>query len=216
MDSVETQAVVSEALTWPQRARSLRVVDGQTCVGASELLKGIKALRAKVAEVFDVHISNAFRAHKALVAEKAKAEAPLTEAEAIIKRGLAAYEQEQQRLARAESDRLAAIARQAEINRKLAEALAAEAMGDDAGAADILEEPISAAPVLVPTDVPKVSGVSYSTRWKFRIVNEKLVPREFLSVDEAKIGAWVRSQKGQVTIPGVEVYSERSVSAGGA
>src|SRR5688572_27692367 len=93
---VPARAVAAEALTWPDRAGAAEVTDPDTYRSAAEHLLGIKALRAKVGETFDPHIQTAHRAHKDLVAEKAKAETPLAEAEKIIKRSLAEYDHAQE------------------------------------------------------------------------------------------------------------------------
>jgi hypothetical protein len=50
--------------------------------------------------------------------------------------------------------------------------------------------------------------------WKFRVTNEKLIPREYLKADEIKIGGVVRALKGSTNIPGVEVYNESIINAG--
>jgi hypothetical protein len=223
MESVEVQAVVTEALTWPDRARACAVVDSPSCVLAADTLKGIKALRARIAETFDPHITRAHQAHKALVAEKSAAEAPLTEAEGIIKRALAVYEQEQQRIARAESDRLAAIARQQEIDRKIAEAVAAEAAGDDETAAVIMDEPIIVAPVVVAPTTPKVAGISYRTTYAAEVTDKAALVTfcashpQFLhcvSADMTALNALARTMKQTMQIPGVRVVETRTVAAG--
>ena len=93
-----SEAVKSEALAWPDRARALRITDEASYVEGGELLKAIKALRNKIAQTFDDHIKRAFELHRALVGEKKAAEAPLTQAEGIIKHGLIAYTEEQERI----------------------------------------------------------------------------------------------------------------------
>lgn len=215
-------AVKADALAWPERAAALRVVDSQTYTDASEMLKGIKALRSKIAGVFDKHISAAFQQHKALVAEKAAAEKPLTEAETVIKRALVAYTEAEEKRRREEERRLAEEARKVEEARRLEEAAALEAealaSGDDemlATAQEIVAAPVVAPVIVLPTERPKVAGISYREVWKFRVTNAALVPREYLSVDEQKIGGVVRAMKGAAKIPGVEVYAERIASASG-
>jgi hypothetical protein len=58
------------------------------------------------------------------------------------------------------------------------------------------------------TSVESVEGVSKRTVWKFRITDEAAVPREFLLVDEKRIGQIVRAMKGETKIPGIEAYPE--------
>ncbi|GAG39003.1 unnamed protein product, partial [marine sediment metagenome] len=51
--------------------------------------------------------------------------------------------------------------------------------------------------------------------WKYRVKNLKLVPREWLKLDEAKVGPAVRSSQGKIEIPGIETYSVDSISLRG-
>jgi len=216
------EMVKANALAWPEKAAALAVVDDATYGLASEMLKGIKALRNRIAETFDKHIKRAHEAHKGLVKEKADAEAPLTQAEATIKRNLVTYSTEQERLRKLKEQRLAEMARQQEEERQLAEAAALESYAVETGDAEMLvtAQEIAAAPVVAPVIVlpkatPVVSGISFRDVWKFRVVNAALVPREYLSVDEVKIGGVVRAMKNTVTIPGVDIYSEKVASASG-
>ena len=62
------------------------------------------------------------------------------------------------------------------------------------------------APIAVNT--AKVDARKFKTRWLFKIVNAKIVPREFLCVDESLVGKVVRDKEGKTNIPGIEVYSE--------
>ncbi len=55
----------------------------------------------------------------------------------------------------------------------------------------------------------KVSGMQKP--WVFKITDEKLVPREFLMVDEKKIREAIRMGARSKHIPGVEIYQEAKV-----
>jgi len=140
--------------------------------------------------------------------------APLLEKETFYKKEISTYALEQERIRKAEEDRLRAIAQKEEEERQLAAAVAAEQSGNKEEAEAIIEAPIQAAPVIVERTVPKVAGISMRENWKFRIVDEKKIPREFLKVDEVKIGGYVRSMKSAGNIPGVEIYNESTVGAG--
>ena len=80
-----TDALKSESLAWPERARALAVTDAESYARAAELIKGIKALAKHIEEKTADNISRWFKGHCAAVAEKAEMLAPLTEAEFIIK-----------------------------------------------------------------------------------------------------------------------------------
>jgi len=216
MAPMNADGVKSEALAWPDRARATAVTDGATYTAAAELLKGIKALRQKIGETFGPHIKRAFDAHRALCKEKQDAEAPLSEAETILKRALVAYDDAQERIRRAEEQRLREEARRQEEQRRLEEAAALELQASEtedellrAEAEELFAAPIQAPAVVVAKSTPKVSGVSFREVWKFRIVDASKVPDQYKKVDEIKIGGVVRALKGGARIAGVEVYPEK-------
>src|SRR6185437_2956841 len=97
----------------------------------------------------------------------------------------------------AEEQRLAEIARKEAEDRALAEAQVLEARGEGHLAEIVMQEALAApAPVVVvAATVQKVEGIASRKNWRYRIVNEALIPREYLSPDPVKIGAIVRSQK---------------------
>jgi hypothetical protein len=70
---------------------------------------------------------------------------------------------------------------------------------------------VEAAPIV--PEAPRASGLSLTETWKFSIVDASLIPREYLVPDEIKIGRIVRAMKGETKIPGVRIYSEKSVSS---
>jgi hypothetical protein len=162
-------------LTWPEKARDAAVTDAAGYQRASELLLGIKAMRKRIAEVFDPHIARAFEAHRALTREKREAEAPLTEAEDIVKRALVAFDQEQERLRREQQRQAEAEARERAETEALERAAALEtegkAWGDDGlvkEAEQIIEEQIQApTPAIAPIAkaTPKVAGITMRTEW---------------------------------------------------
>ena len=110
----------------------------------------------------------------------------------------------------------------------------AEEKGDLEKAAELrAESTLAPPPVVVPTSVPKVAGVTKRETWKFRFQpngveqqkqmlkkaialynagvkpgEPELAGAEFWVLDEKTIGAVVRSTKGQIEIPGVDIYSE--------
>ncbi len=220
---VPSQAIKDEAVSWPDKAKAALITDHESYHGVAEFLLGIKALRKKIAETFDPHIKRAFEAHRALTKEKADAETPLTDAETLIKGRLAAWDTEQERL-RLEAQRVAdEKARQSEEDDRLARAAAMEIegqqFGDEQMVAEAHELITQPAPVIVAPPVaratPKVSGISYRTVVKFRIVNPDLVPRQYCAPVEAKIRGIVTALGMNANIPGVQTYTERVVAAGG-
>jgi hypothetical protein len=204
-----------QSLTWPEKAKALTVTSDVSYVAATEMLKGIKALRSEVDRTFDPIIAAAHHAHKEACSQKRLTEAPLTEAESIIKAALVRYQQEQERVRAAEEARLRELARQQEEARVIEEALTLEADGrDDEADALLLEATIASTAVILPSFTPKVAGISFREAWKFRVVDTAKVPREYTRVDEVKVGGVVRALKGNTNIPGIEVYCETVAAAG--
>ncbi len=198
----------------------------------------VKAMRSMVGELFDDPIDQAFKLHRSLTGRRNALDNPLKEAEQSVKRGVGTYEDakravvEAQRRAeeaarRAEVERLEAI-RRAEIaaaqkaaeDKRLAEAAMLEAAGRKAEAEAVIAAPVHVvvAPIvqpIIPDRTPAYQapkGVATTVRWKARIVNADIIPREWLIPNETAINAHVRAQGERHGIPGVEAYSEASAS----
>lgn len=90
----------------------------------------------------------------------------------------------------------------------VAEAAILERQGDHALAAAVVAEAVAApAPVVVLPDLTRqVDGLKFTRRWHARIVSPALVPREYLIVDEKRIGAYARAMKESARIPGIDFY----------
>lgn len=121
----------------------------------------------------------------------------VTEWESVVtclKKAMAAYQQRKQEESRKALEEAA----------KIAAAGNATGMTEDAQQYQALVAKGSALP-------PKADGITTRENWKFRITDASLVPREYLSVDEKKVGAAVKLSKGDTKIPGIEVYREDTV-----
>jgi hypothetical protein len=220
---VDNRAAVAKALTYPDQARALAITDTVSYAQACEFLKGIKALRTEIAETFEPHIKRAHEAHKALLKEKADAEAPLADAERITKAALVVYDQTQERMRREEQQRLQAELHRQEEERRLQEAIALEAAGETAEAVAVLDEPIAAPVVAVAPMTPKVSGISYRETWSAEVTDLSALVAyvatrpEFaglLTPNMPALNAQARSLKGQLRMPGVKAVCTRDVAAG--
>lgn len=231
IELVIDNSVRDECLTWPDRARALLVTDDGSCVKAAELLKAIKALRQRVAETFDPHIKRANDAHKALCQEKREAEQPLAVAEELLKGQLLSYEQAQERVRRERERELQEQARREEESRRLDDAAALEreaAASNDPSllyeAEALLEQPILAPVVTLPSLTPKVAGIAYRETWKAdptvdlkalaRAVADGLVPTTYLLPNLPALNQIARATKGTQPVPGVRFVRERTVAAG--
>jgi hypothetical protein len=199
------------------------VVRAQTCTAITnseqytqvvELGRALKAMASGIEEYWEKLISDAFKQHKALVARKKEMVQPVELALMKLKLLVSRYEEEEERKRR-EAERIAAEAlRQQQEAEALQEAQRLQAAGDTMGAESVIEQAISAPPppVILQSTIPQVQGKSSRQQWKFRVTNEAMIPREYLCVDETKLGAVVRALKDKTRIPGIEVYPDSVVS----
>jgi hypothetical protein len=239
-DLVPTKdALAAETQSWASRAAGLKVIDRESCLNASHLLRSIKTLRGQVQTWFAPHLEAAMEtkrkaeaARKGLADEQARMEAPLMEAELVLKRSLLAWEAKEEQDRLAEERRLQADAqRQAEAV-TLAAAAAMELEAKQTGnvemlaeAADILEQPIEAPVVVVAKQVPKVQGVTYRDNWKAHpdvnvralaaAVAAGTVPVTFLTVNMTAINQFARATQGAQPVAGVKFYNDRQIAARG-
>ena len=233
------EALETESRSWAVKARGLQIVDRESCLNASHLLRSIKTLRGQVQAWFAPHLDAAMEtkrkaeaARKGLADEQARMEAPLIDAEGVLKRSLLVWEAKEEETRIAEERRLQAEAqRQAEAV-TLAAAAAMELEATETGnvemlaeAQDILEQPIEAPVVVVAKQVPKVQGVTYRDNWKAHpTVNVKAlaaavsagtVPETFLTVNMTAINQFARATHGAQPVAGVKFYNDRQIAARG-
>lgn len=232
----------TKALTLPEQARAIIITNQPTFEGACALTLAAKALRREITDYHRPLKQAADRAKQAILdAEKRMLSGPL-ETEAILDPAIARWQTEQRRIAEdarraaalaaeEESRRQAAAAallvqqaKQAEDDRRLAEAEALQEAGASEETVEaVLSQPsvvshaevaaIVREPVFVPAPPPiptfeKVAGISTRDNWKFEITDILAIPREYLTVDEQKIGGVVRAMKASTNIPGIRVYNQ--------
>lgn len=167
----------------------------------------------------------AYRSVKGLMSAYDQEQERIRQAEQRRLEEIARKEEAERR--RVELERLEAE-RKAEEARLMEAAAAAEAAGDKQQAEDMAAAAIAATemakqeaaaiqaekpytpPVILPKATPKLDGGPvYRTVKKFRIVNESLIPRQYMIPDMVKIGGVVRALGLSANITGVEIYEER-------
>jgi hypothetical protein len=57
------------------------------------------------------------------------------------------------------------------------------------------------------------SGISVRSIWRWRVLNEAAIPREYMTVDVDKINKMVQAWKGQTNIAGIEVFEDSTVAS---
>ncbi len=190
-----------------EQAKAFTITTQDEAAFVDNFCVNLKALEKEVDIAYDEHIDAAHKAHKSLVAKKKVYAEPITEARRIAKGKLIAWDDQQKAIAVIEDARLRAEAKSRAEDEALARAARAAEFGDDKTADAIISAPVVVAPVAAYV-APKTATV-LQTRWKARVVNPAMVPDEYWVIDEQKIGAVARATKGALTIPGVEIFSER-------
>jgi hypothetical protein len=64
---------------------------------------------------------------------------------------------------------------------------------------------------MVSRPLPKTPGVHTTGYWTFEIVDASKIPAAYLIPDEAKIGRVVRAVSGEIAIPGIRVYEQKTM-----
>lgn len=239
IEGASKQDLAVEATSWAAKAKGVRIVDAPSCQQASFLLRSIKGIRSDIQSWFAPHVDAAMEtkrkaeaARKGLTDERDRMEAPLVEAEAIVKRALLLWESEQE-LIRQDQERLLQLEaqRQAEATTlNAAAALEREAVATgDAGmlaeAHAIMEQPIEAPVVVVKPLMPKVQGVTYRDAWKAHpqvdvkalaaAVAAGTAPVTFLEPNLTAINQFARATQGAQPVAGVRFFNDRQIAARG-
>ncbi len=227
--ATEVEVIRAEVLLIPEQARMIMVRDAESMTRGNDFFLVIRGLRKKIDDTFDPIITKAHEAHKEAIAQKKKIEEPLIIASNWLNVQMSIYKQEQDRIRREEEEKLRQIAikeemprRKAEEKRRMEEAAALEQAGAKEEAEQVMVEIIqeTEAPIIVappPPITPKVEtrGMATQTTWTFEIVNEGLIPRQYLTPDMVKIGGIVRALKDATNIPGIKVISQTKMKATG-
>jgi len=175
-----------------QKVGALEIRSRDDYTPCAELLKAVKQTSKLVTEAFAPEKKKAQDRLNAIRAEEKKWQDPLATAEKQLKKKMSDFEAAEAKRIREEQARLE------EERRKQAE--------ENGG--ELFPEP--PAPPPEPA-APKTEGVHTVTEWHFEVTDPQAVPREYLVVDEKKIGQVVRAMKGDTDIPGVKVWSTQGV-----
>ena len=204
-----------------KQSSNLVVTNNQNNQLAANMVKILKNFQAEIRAELRPHIQKANELHKSLCSQEKRHLEPLVVAEREIKGKMSAFFEVQEEKRRKEQQRLADQAAAAE--RKRRETLEKQAAAHEAaGRAEKAEERRqAAAEVHVPTPivetaVEKQEGVATKVVWKFDIVDETLIPREFMMPDEKGILKIVAAYKNKANveklIPGIRAYPETIIS----
>lgn len=212
----------TKALSVAERAKAIQITDQPSYDMAVDFAKGIKALRNEAEIHHRPVIDAAHKTHKAAVEALKRIDAPLEQAERTVKGTMAAWTIEQERVRRAEEDRLrleAEKAREAELEQQIEQAEAEGASGVELES--LIEQAAMVAPP-APTVAPtyqKASGVSVRKTYAAEVVSLHELIRwvaanpvfeGLLQVNQPALNKLVGASK--MSIPGVRVVEKSSVA----
>lgn len=145
----------------------------------------------------------------------------LSQAEQIIKRGMADwYRKEQQRIA--DERRAAAEAARKEQERLARRAEKAAEKGQDDKAMELQMQAAHVAPPVVQAEAPKAAGVAVRARWTAEVVDKMALIRavaegkaspDLLEPNTKEIGQRARALKSEFNVPGITVRKVEDLAA---
>jgi len=214
----DIKVVEKESTDLVTKVNGLTITNQLEYEGAAEFLKQIKGQEKKVKESFDPIISKAYQTHNEAVAQKNKFFNPLAAAEKVVKNLMSAYQNKKEAEAKEEQCKLQEAAdREAEKERKRIQGKIDRAeVSGKLGKAESLKEEKESVSYLAPMITPNVSkpeGVSYRDSWTAVVENEKLIPREYLMVNQKALDGVARATKGTLNIPGVKWNCEKILAS---
>ena len=224
VEQPDTTDLAAEGSALVQRASAITIIDDTSFAAAVAFMNDCATRRKTIVAKFAEPKQKAHEAHAAIRALEKELLDVVETAEREAKKRIGEYRLEQERLAEEERRRLEVEARLREEERVLSEALDAENAGDDTLAEEIIAEPIAPPPVRVAAATPKVAGVQFRETWKFQITDPLALVRHiaahpedicYINWSTVALQRDVTSRKSAFRKPGVRVYSEQTVAAGG-
>lgn len=212
VDVTEQEETLSREVTEIEfRAEAITIDTEEDYQNAAAFGRLLKQRAADVKEFWKPMKDAAHKAHAEICSKEKAMLKPLENAEKILKLTMGSYVAEQERKRR-EAEEAARKAAQEEVERKMREAIALEAAGDQTGAdaaieeSEIMDDASSA--ITVPTTKPKATGVSTTKDWEITGMDQRRVPVELNGtvirpIDTAAVMRLIRASKGTIHIPGV-------------
>jgi hypothetical protein len=155
-------------------------------------------------------VSTTYKAWKTMTERREEVAAPLRQAKVSLSSAIGHYKfQEDQKRREAEA-KLRAEQQKSIDDAKINTATTLESAGLKEEAAAVLDAPTFVPPVILPKTT-ETEGTHTRTNWKFSILDENKIPRDYMTPDLKKIGMVVRSmkEKSREMIPGILVQEEK-------
>ena len=212
----DVQTLVAQAEGDMVLAQRFTIASSDDYVQASEILKTVKGRYQEIEAKRKGMTAPLDEAKKRIMDFFRQPLEQLSNAERQIKSAMLAFMQEQEKVRREQEEQLQALARaeRERLNKITAEKISqAVEEGNLKKAEEILDAVVEVAAPTVQQEKPKAQGIKMVTRWKYRIIDESLIPREYLVPNEKLLANTAVATKGVIKIAGVEFYSESTVSS---
>lgn len=197
-----------------RRAAAIVIQSPEDYAQAGEFGVTIQTQIRAFEEKFEPTVAAALKAHREATSLRNSVVDPLKKAKTIIADKMSGWNREQREKARREEAERIAAQRKAEEEARLASAITMEAAGFPEMAEEVLDRPVAVTPVIPVVSAPKVAGTVGKVSWTYRVIDEALIDRKFLKIDEAKIKALVKAigPEAVAQIGGIQVFEDDSVS----
>lgn len=183
---------------------------------AADMLKRIKSKYNEVDNIRKNITKPLDMAKKAVMELFNKPLTLLSNAESKLKENMIAFHNEQERIRKAEEEKLRKKAEEEELKKKEAlevRAQKAEEKGDTEKANELREKKediFVPTPILSEPEQPK--GISYKTLWSAEIVDQSQIPREYLIPNMQLLDKLASVYKDTKEIPGIKFVSKKILS----
>ena len=198
-------------------------------IASPQEFKAIEQYEARVSDflaraepLFDDHVSAALKVHRQACALRKAFVEPAQALKARCRAMLGAYKERELRLRREEEQRIADTQRAEQLAAQKREAKALRDEGQPEAAAAVLAAPIDVAPVVLPSIVPDVEGLTFREDWYWEPVGGDtplhraraltlLCPKwaQFVKLDDAALTAIAKRLKGAYRVPGIVFRSKQ-------
>lgn len=228
---INTVEIESQVPAVVEKARALKITTHDEYVAAVEFGKSIKKLMDQVVSTFKEPKDLASKTHKSICAKEKMHLDPLDQAIKIARKVCGDWQLAQDMLkkqAALAAQKAAQLIADEQMRKdaaekeesRLAQACEFEALGYKDEANAILAIPVVATPIvpvmsIAVDDAPKVNGTTSQKKYQYEIIDEKLIPREFLMPNEKLIANQVRAFGADFACPGIKVFETRQVSFSG-
>jgi hypothetical protein len=202
--------VEKSLVTVKQDVMALTVTDAASYEFAGECLKSVRDKLDWVDAYWEDDVKTADQLHKSLVKKREAWRNLLLPALPYIDGTMRKWRQEEERKRRELELKAQAEAKRLQEEQALINAEELEKTGRPEEAQAVMEAAAVPPPVVIPSSVPKIAGMSVRTTWKFRITVPAQIRAEYMVPDESTIGTIVRKmgKAAEKVVGGIEVYPE--------